>query len=145
MTSSALSQPARAAYEAFDTNVVVRLVVRDDADQCLRAEATWRRALTHGGAWLSSVVLVELTWVLRVAYRFDRPTTAAAVRRLVDTEGVVIEDPDVTDRALDAFEAGQADFADYMILRAAACANASPLWTFDEQLAGVPGAQIVPT
>jgi len=144
MTSSAPSQPARAAYEAFDTNVVVRLLVRDDGDQCRRAEAAWRRALAGGGAWISSVVLVESTWVLRVAYRFDRATTAAALRRLVRTEGVLVEDPEGAEWAIRAFEVGRADFADFMILRAAASANAGPLWTFDEHLAIVPGAQIVP-
>ena len=53
--------------EAFDTNVIVRLCVRDDEQQYARAELIFRRATAGAGAWLSSVVLVEVAWVLRVA------------------------------------------------------------------------------
>ena len=46
--------------EAFDTNVVVRLCVRDDEEQYGRAELVFRRATAGVGAWLSSVVLAEV-------------------------------------------------------------------------------------
>jgi predicted nucleic acid-binding protein len=42
--------------EAFDTNVVVRLIVRDDEEQYRRAELVLRRVAAGPGAWLSSVV-----------------------------------------------------------------------------------------
>lgn len=144
MTSKSPSRPERSAAEAFDTNVVVRLLVLDDEDQCRRAEAVWRRAIAAGGAWISTVVLVELGWVLRTAYRFDRFAAAAALRRLVSSDGVVVEDPQATAWVLDAFERGPADLSDYVILYAARRANAAPLWTFDERLAAVSGAAAVP-
>lgn len=50
--------------EGFDTNVIVRLCVRDDEEQYGRAEAVFRRATSGAGAWLSSVVLAEVSWVL---------------------------------------------------------------------------------
>lgn len=78
--------------QAFDTNVIVRLLVRDDEAQCRRAELAFRQAIETGGVWLSSVVLVEVSWVLRVAYKFDRTTTAAALRRLLATARVETED-----------------------------------------------------
>ncbi len=67
--------------EAFDTNVIVRLCVRDDEVQYGRAELVFRRATTGSGAWLSSIVLAEVAWVLRGAYNFDRATIAATLRR----------------------------------------------------------------
>lgn len=130
--------------EAFDTNVVVRLLVRDDEDQSRRAELAWRRAITEGGAWIPTVVLVEVYWVLRTAYRFDRATIASALRRLIGSEGVSVEDEVIVLRALDSFETAPADFADYMILEAARRRDVLPLNTFDERLAGAPGAQRVP-
>jgi len=130
--------------EAFDTNVVVRLLVLDDEDQCKRAEELLRRAVAAGGAWVGSIVIVETAWVLRVAYKLDRATTAAALRRLLSVEGVTVEDEPATLRGLDAFEAGPADFSDYLILEAANRANALPLWTFDEQLSRADGAAQVP-
>ena len=101
--------------EAFDTNVIVRLLVRDDDEQYRRAELIFRRATAGPGVWPASVVLVEVVWVLRVAYKFDRAASAASLRRLIQTDGVQVEDQPTTRLALAAFEAGTADFADYLI------------------------------
>ena len=130
--------------EAFDTNVVVRQLVRDDEAQCRRAEQLYRRAVAAGGVWIPSGVIVETAWVLRGAYTFDRTAIAAALRRLVSAEGVIAEDEAATLRALAAFEAGPADFSDYLILDTAHQAEALPLWSLDEQLARATGAKLVP-
>jgi predicted nucleic-acid-binding protein len=129
--------------EAFDTNVVVRLLVRDDEEQCRRAEQAFREAITAGGAWLASVVLVEISWVLRVAYKIDRATVAAALSRLVATSGVHVEDAATTQLALASFEGGSADFADYFIVESARRSGALPLHTFDERLSRAEGAKLV--
>ena len=44
---------------AIDTNVVVRLVARDDPRQTVSAEN-----FVRGGAWVSVLALAEPTWVL---------------------------------------------------------------------------------
>jgi predicted nucleic-acid-binding protein len=129
--------------EAFDTNVIVRLVVRDDEEQYRRAELIFRRATTGPGAWLPSVVLAEVAWVLRVAYKFDRATTAAALQRLIAVDGVRLEDEATTRLALAAFEAGSADFADYFILESARRGGALPLHTFDDRLSRSDGVKLV--
>ena len=129
--------------EAFDTNVVVRLLVRDDEEQYRRAELLFRRATADQGVWLASVVLIEVVWVLRVAYKFDRATTAASLRRLIDTDGVQVENGPTTHLALAAFEVGAADFADYFILESARRDGALPLHTFDERLSRSDGAKLV--
>ena len=99
--------------------------------------------LQAGGAWISTVVLAEVSWVLRAAYRFDRATIAEALRRLLISEGVWTESAAAVLRALDSFEAGPADFADYLILETARSVDALPLNTFDERLATASGAQSV--
>ena len=129
--------------EAFDTNVVVRLIVQDDAEQCPLAEQAFRAAVLSGGAWIASVVLVELSWVLRVAYKFDRATIAAALRRLSTTEGVRLEDSAMTELALGAYESGAADFSDFFILESARRHGALPLRTFDARLSHADGAKLV--
>jgi len=128
----------------LDTNVVVRLLIRDDEAQCRRAEQLHRRAIADGEVWIPSVLLVETAWVLRVAYHFVRVAIVTTLRRLLAAEGVMAEDEAATLRALAAFEAGPADFSDYFILDAARRAEALPLWTFDEQLARATGARLVP-
>jgi predicted nucleic-acid-binding protein len=71
--------------EAFDTNVVFRIVYRDDPDQANRACSAWQEAVASGGIFLTTVVLVELAWVLRVAAKFDRAAIAAALESLCDS------------------------------------------------------------
>jgi len=78
----------------------------------------------------------------RVAYKFDRVTIAAALRRLIAVDGVHLEDQATTGLALSAFEAGSADFADYFILESARRASALPLHTFDERLSRSDGALV---
>jgi len=43
---------------AIDTNVLVRLITRDDSRQAAAAEA-----FVENGAWVSVLALAEATWV----------------------------------------------------------------------------------
>jgi len=81
--------------------------------------------------------------VLRVAYKLDRATAAATLRGLSAIEGVHVEDEAATRAALAAFEAGPADFADYLILESARRRSAIPLHTFDERLSRAAGTKLV--
>ena len=105
--------------KSFDTNVVVRILVKDDPDQCRQAEDAWREAVADGGAFLTTTVLVEVAWVLRAACKLDRATIAGGLRRLVDSAGVTIEHEALVRLAIDFFESGTADFSDYVIRESA--------------------------
>ena len=129
--------------EAFDTNVIVRLLVRDNEEQARRAEACFGAAIARAGAWLSTVVLVEVSWVLQRAYKLERAQVASSLRNLITTAGVRVENEELALMALTAFETGAADFADYMILEAARLGLALPLHTFDERLARSAGTALV--
>ena len=48
---------------AVDTNVLVRLVTRDERKQVAAAES-----FVSKGAWVSTLVLIEATWVLTAVY-----------------------------------------------------------------------------
>ena len=50
--------------QAIDTNVLVRLLVRDDAKQAKIADTFIAK-----GAWVSHLVLVETVWVLDAVYQ----------------------------------------------------------------------------
>jgi predicted nucleic-acid-binding protein len=130
--------------KSFDTNVAVRLLVDDDPVQCARAERAFRRAIDEGGAFFSATVLVEVAWVLRVACKLDRAAIASALRKLITATGVTVEHEEIVRRALEAFEAGTADFSDYFILESSRDAGASPVLTFDENFARASGVWLVP-
>lgn len=104
--------------ETFDTNVVLRVVYRDDPGQADRACLAWQEAVASGGIFLTTVVLVELAWVLRVATKFDRAAIAAALESLCDAQGVSVEEAQRVRRGIARFKVGAADFSDCLILPA---------------------------
>jgi predicted nucleic-acid-binding protein len=130
--------------KSFDTNVVLRLVVEDDPVQCERAGRAFRQAIAEGGAFFPATVLIEVAWVLRVAFKRDRATIAGALRKLVGSAGVTVEDEARVRRAIASFEAGPADFSDYFILESSREASALPVLTFDERFARAADVQMVP-
>ena len=130
--------------QSIDTNVLVRLLVKDDLEQGERAEKVFRQAAEYGGVWLDRTVLVETVWVLRAAYRFERTAIVEILRRLLETSGVSVEAEGVVRSALSLYETGPADFADSVILESARQAGALPLWTFDGRLVRSEGAMGVP-
>ena len=62
---------------AVDTNVLVRLVVRDSPGQIRLAES-----FTASGAWVSHLVLAEAMWVLDAVYDRTPEQIAGAIDML---------------------------------------------------------------
>jgi predicted nucleic-acid-binding protein len=122
----------------------LRLLVKDDPAQCERAARAFRRAVEEGGAFFSATVIVEIAWVLRVAFKLDRGAIAKAIRNLVTAAGVTVENDAIVRRALDAFEIGSADFSDYFIRESSREAGALPVLTFDERFARGQDVEMVP-
>jgi predicted nucleic-acid-binding protein len=122
---------------AVDTNVLVRLLTRDDAAQVERAETFVVR-----GAWVSHLVLAEAVWVLVSVYGVGPARIATAVAMLLDHEDLALQDPDVVAAALGRFRKHQAmGFSDCLVLEIARKAGHLPLGTFDRKLAKLDGAQ----
>jgi len=121
---------------AIDTNVLVRLVARDEAAQAASAEEFVRR-----GAWVSLVVLAEFAWVMDTVYRRTPAQIADGVELLLDHEQLVLQDADVVARALAQFRAHRGvGFSDCLIVEQARKAGHGPLGTFDRALSRVEGA-----
>ena len=129
---------------AFDTNGVVRVLVRDDPVQCEVARSAWVDALASGGAFLSKV-LAELAWVLGSSFKMQRRAVVDLLRTVISFEGVVVEDEAVVLAALDAFNGGVAGFSDCLVLATARAANALPLVTFDVGLAREADVRLLPS
>ena len=122
---------------ALDTNVVVRVITRDDPAQARRAAALLRRE----GLWLSKTVLLETEWVLRYTYEYDPPAIHRALSMLVGLENLTVEDRPAVEAAIEWQEEG-VDFADALHL--ASSGQATAFATFDQRLekaaAGLTGA-----
>lgn len=122
---------------AVDTNVLVRLITRDDARQAASAEAFIAK-----GAWVSLLALTEATWVLTAVYKQNTAGLATAVEMLLNHERLVVQDSDAVAAALELFRSRPLlGFSDCLMLQVARKAGHLPLGTFDRGLGKVEGAQ----
>lgn len=122
---------------AVDTNVLVRLLSRDDAKQAAAADLAVAK-----GAWVSHLVLAEAVWVLETVYARKAKQLIAALELLLAHESLVLHDADVVANAVALFRSRPAlGFSDCLVLEISRKAGHLPLATFDKALAKVAGAQ----
>ena len=121
---------------AIDTNVLVRLITRDDPRQVASAEV-----FVKPGAWVSILALAEATWVLASVYERSAAELAAAIEVLLNYNELVFQDSDVVAAALELFRSRPSlGFSDCLMLHVARKAGHLPLGTFDRNLGKVAGA-----
>jgi predicted nucleic-acid-binding protein len=122
---------------AVDTNVLVRLLTRDDARQAAAADA-----FIEQGAWVSIVALTEAIWVLVAVYELNAAQLATCLEMLLSHRSLTIQDADVVSAALDLFRARPSlEFSDCLIVQLSRKAGHLPLGTFDRGLARLEGTQ----
>lgn len=122
---------------AVDTNVLVRLITRDDQKQVVSAEAFVER-----GAWVSHLVLAETVWVLASLYDLDAAAIATALEMLLDHEKLTLQDADVVAAALADYRRKPAlGFTDCLVVGIARKAGHLPLGTFDKNLSRLEGTE----
>jgi predicted nucleic-acid-binding protein len=122
---------------AIDTNVLVRLIARDDSRQAASAGA-----FIEQGAWVSVLALAETTWVLNTVYGLSSKELAKAIEMLLNHRDLMLQDPETVAAALEIFRAKPTlGFSDCLMLELARKARHLPLGTFDRNLARVDGAQ----
>ena len=122
---------------AIDTNVLVRLVTRDDARQAASADV-----FVEKGAWVSILALAEATWVLAAVYERSTADLVIAVEMLLNHKDLTLQDSDVVVAALELFRSRPAlGFSDCLMLHLARKAGHLPLGTFDRALGKVEGSQ----
>ena len=122
---------------AVDTNVLVRLLTRDEPKQVASAES-----FVAKGAWVSNLVLAETLWVLESVYNVDAERRADAVAMLLNHTSLTLQDPEVVVAALAHFRRSPSlGFSDCMVLEIARKSGHLPLGTFDRDLAKLDGGE----
>ncbi len=129
---------------SLDTNILVRLLVEDDADQVARAQALLRRAIDAGERCLVTiVVLCELQWVLKRLYKVPREELATAVENFLLDDLYLVEESATVSEALIRFRQGKADLADFFIGLRSLDLGASETFTFDKALSTEEGFSLL--
>jgi predicted nucleic-acid-binding protein len=125
---------------AVDTNVLVRLIARDDSSQTAGAESFVER-----GAWVSHLALTEATWILATVYDRTPADIANAIEMLLYHQTLTIQDSDVVLAALEHFRRRPAlGFSDCMLLEIARKSGHLPLGTFDRGFSKLPDVERIP-
>jgi predicted nucleic-acid-binding protein len=109
---------------SIDTNVLVRLLTRDDEVQYAKTE----RLVRNGIVFVPETVLLETEWVLRFAYQLDRSQIHDLFTCVLGLENVKVDRPLVVHDALSWFQDGM-DFADALHLGGSS--HCEKLATFD--------------
>lgn len=94
-----------------DTNILVRLLVRDDSEQWVTAA----RLVADYRIVVVPTVLLETAWVLRSRFQLAREQMVVLFRHLASTQDVILVERENVLKAIDAFSKGM-DFADAMHL-----------------------------
>jgi predicted nucleic-acid-binding protein len=122
---------------AVDTNVLVRLMTRDDAKQVAVAEA-----FVANGAWVLQLAVAEATWVLASIYDRTPGAIAIAVEMLLNHEHLTVQDSETVAAAVAQFrQQPKVGFSDCLMVEVARKAGHTPLGTFDRDLGKIDGAQ----
>lgn len=120
---------------AVDTNVLVRLLTRDDVKQAVAAEE-----FIAQGAWVPQLALAEATWVLASVYGRGPEAIATAVEMLLNHQQLTVQDADVVTTAVVQFRRRPAvGFSDCLMVEVVRKAGHGPLGTFDRNLGKVGG------
>ena len=120
---------------AVDTNLLVRLLARDDAVRTTAAET-----FVENGAWVSQLVPAETLWMLDAVYERTSAQTARAIDLLLNHKHLTLQDADVVAPALEHFRARPSlGFSDCLVLEIARKAGHLPLGTFDKRFGKLDG------
>ena len=122
----------------LDTNVLVRYLMQDDAEQAATADEVMDGLSQSHPGFISIVVLAELSWVLTSAYRLPTNEVLPIVESLLSSDDVRVQQPDVVRRAVGVARGPSGDFADALIGCLGEAEGCSTTVTFDRRAARAP-------
>lgn len=126
----------------LDTNVLLRLIVKDDPKQTVAAQAFLYR-IEDGGEtiFLSDMVLCEFVWTLKSAYKYSRQEIIQILRHLMEVEELRFESFPRFFSAVETYEQNRGDFLDYLICEKTVESCCRMVVTFDRALLNDPRFQ----
>lgn len=119
----------------LDTNVLLRYLIQDDLSQGQIADAYIRQGIEASETFfINNIVLCEMVWVLRRAYKFTREQVIAALEQILQGSQFQFEDKGAVHGAIQQMKTGQGDFSDYLIGKINQQMGCQETATFDRKL-----------
>ena len=128
---------------ALDTNVIVRYLVKDNAEQAEAARQLLESLTPTQPGFICREVIIEVAWVLERSYRFARTQISDVLMELTAADNLVVENADDVAVAAHRYRQGGVGFSDLMILQTTNRMGHSPLYTFDRKLGRLQGATLL--
>ena len=129
---------------ALDANILVRFLVEDDAAQLAATRKRITRCVNSGETlYVPVTVSLELEWVLRSSFGFDKKAVALTLSQLLSSSELTFESEGALEVALALYGQGAADYSDCLHVALARVAGEQPLWTFDKAAAKLDGARLL--
>ncbi len=128
----------------IDTNVLIRLLVSDDAEQTRRARKLVDQAVSRDEPVLVSLpVLVETEWVLRSRYGLSREAVLGVFRAALESRELSFEDEPALEEALFQWTDSACGFSDCLIAAHSRRLGCRTTATFDVKATRLPGTMRV--
>ncbi len=127
----------------IDTNILVRFFTKDDTAQASRAKSFLQTLTPSSPGFVTLICLIELVWVLRAQYRFDKPNLVLRLEQLLDSPELVLESQTAVEQALRRFARENVDFADCLIERSGHHLGCHETVTFDAAAAKLAGVKLL--
>lgn len=128
----------------LDTNIVLRLILQDDAEHYSRADAALRSMTPDESVFVGPVVVQEAVRAMLKVRAMSKTAVLQLLRDLLEQDDLVIGGRAALERALDSWDGGPADFADYFIAELNVEAGCRSTLTFDAKAAKHPAFSPVP-
>lgn len=130
----------------IDTNVLVRLLVRDHDGQIKAAERFVNaHCSSEDPGYVSRIVIAEIAWVLKDVYDYDRTQIAGAIRGILNVSQLEIDSADEVHAAVADYEKSSAGFTDCLVARLNASAGCDYTVSFDRKAAKLDAFELLKT
>ena len=120
----------------LDTNILVRYFIEDDAHQTQKStEFLETNCKKHDPCFISTIVLCELSWVLRQTYHLDNTTIIGTLEKIIQTGQFKIQDLDCVREAITDCKKLNTSFPDSLVGKLSIKHGCSHTITFDKAAA----------
>ena len=113
----------------FDTNAILRLILRDN--QAMVEEV--KRQLSHADCFIPIEVVAEIVYVLSKAYSVERGVIAKTITDMSNVSNITIAQKKVVLHALRVYASTTLDFVDCLLIGYAK-EDRHTIFTFDKKL-----------
>lgn len=102
----------------FDTNIILRYLLRDLEDQYIAVQGKLKRLKQVGGvAVVFGEVVAECIHVMEKLYRMSRTDMVSILKPFLQTEMILLEDKEVVLKALSMYEFTRLSYVDCLIIQ----------------------------